>query len=128
LGLITLVVVKGGKEVARKEDLKRNEVKSAIKACQKKYKGAKIVVKDYMDRLVGTIIEGKIIQFTKEEIEYFESVTAISMKRELVNWIKSNKKKFKSPMDAIKKAAEEFGIEDEIKNKNHWIWELFKKK
>jgi hypothetical protein len=128
LGLITLVVVKGGKEVARKEDLKRNEVKSAIKACQKKYKGAKIVVKDHMDRLVGTIIEGRIIQFTKEEIEHFESVTAISMKRELVNWIKSNKKKFKSPMDAIKKAAEEFGIENEIKNKNHWIWELFKKK
>ena len=77
LGLITLVVVKGGKEVARKEDLKRNEVKSAIKACQKKYKGAKIVVKDHMDRLVGTIIEGKIIQFTKEEIEHFESETRI---------------------------------------------------
>ncbi len=49
-----------------------------------------------------------------------ERLSILETKKEVRAWIKSNIKKFRSINQAIIAAAEEFGMEDEIQNKNHW--------
>ena len=57
-----------------------------------------------------------------------ERLSILETKKEVRAWIKSNIKKFRSINQAIIAAAEEFGMEDEIQNKNHWLWKIFKNK
>ena len=57
-----------------------------------------------------------------------EKLSILETKKEVRAWIKSNIKKFRSINQTIIAAAEEFGMEDEIQNKNHWLWKIFKKK
>jgi|TARA_Y100000034_G_C6512313_1_gene220193 hypothetical protein len=56
-----------------------------------------------------------------------EIVSDLSMKKEILKWLKQNIRKYKTAKDAITAVGDEFGIEDEVENRNHWIWKLFKK-
>ena len=60
----------------------------------------------------------------------FEKLLAesnIHNKREVLKWIQKNKRKFDNSTEAAFAVADEFGMEDELEDEKHWIWDTLKK-
>ena len=52
---------------------------------------------------------------------------AVNTKFEVQKWIKKNKRKFDNSAEAAFAIADEFGMEDELEDEEHWMWPLLKK-
>lgn len=62
--------------------------------------------------------------------EQFENLLAesnIHNKREVMKWLQKNKRKFDNSTEAAFAVADEFGMEDDIEDDKHWVWETLKK-
>tara|TARA_R100000152_G_C6714739_1_gene141721 strand:- start:69 stop:788 length:720 start_codon:yes stop_codon:yes gene_type:complete len=60
----------------------------------------------------------------------FEKLLAesnIYNKREVSKWLQKNKRKFDNSTEAAFAVADEFGMEDELEDEKHWIWDTLKK-
>ena len=61
--------------------------------------------------------------------EDFEALLteAVNTKYEVQKWIQKNRRKFDNSTEAAFAVADEFGLEDELENEKHWIWDMLKK-
>ena len=56
------------------------------------------------------------------DFEKFLSEANVHNKREVMKWLQKNKRKFDSSTEAAFAVADEFGMENELEDENHWIW------
>lgn len=52
---------------------------------------------------------------------------AVLTKQEVLKWLNKNKRKFNDGTEAAFAVADEFGMENELENQKHWIWDMIKK-
>jgi len=52
---------------------------------------------------------------------------ASNTKYEIMKWLNKNKRKFDGGTEAAFAVATEFGMEDELENQKHWLWDIIKK-